>query len=216
MLFNQVILGDSLDIMKSLPDKSIDLVLTDPPYGTKQNAFRATSRTKLAKTVNYGNFHWDIKLSKEYCEEILRVSKTQIIFGGNYYADWLPPSSCWLVWDKVNGESNFADCELAWTSFDTAVRKYTFMWNGMLQENMKNKEVRFHPTQKPVMLLTKIIQDYTDEGWTILDPFAGSGSTGIACIKTNRNYILIEKEPAYVEIINKRIKNELDQFKLAI
>ena len=151
----------------------------------------------------------------QYFEEIFRVSRNQIIFGGNYFIEHLYNSACWIVWDKDNS-GNFADCELAWTSFKTAVRKFKFRWNGMLQEDMKNKEFRYHPTQKPIPLFNWILKNYSSEGQTILDPFAGSGTTALACIKTNRNYICIEKEPKYIDIINKRIKLETDQYKLAI
>ena len=139
-----------------------------------------------------------------------RISKNQIIFGGNYFIKYLDNTPCFIVWDKDNS-GNFADCELAWTSFKTATKKFTFRWNGMLQENMKNKEERFHPTQKPVALFQWILQKYSSPGTTIFDPFAGSGTTAIACLETGRNYILIEKEPDYVEIINKRIATWKEQ-----
>lgn len=216
---NSVIQGDCLEIMKGLPDKSIDLLLADPPYGIGNNTtYRKNSYSKITKTKDYGNYIWNNSIpSREYFDEMFRVSKNQIIWGANYFMSNMPyNSSCWIVWDKDNLSSTFADCELAWTSFHSAVRKYRYRWNGMLQENMKNKEVRYHPTQKPIPLFSWILKNYSKEGDTILDPFTGSGTTALACIKTNRNYICIEKEPEYVEIINKRIKLETDQFKLAI
>ena len=202
-----------------MPDKSVDLILTDPPYGIGNSiTYRKNNSLKRAKGKDYGAYTWNNNIPpKEYFDEIFRISKNQIIWGANYFMANMPfNSNCWLVWDKDNESSTFADCELAWTSFKTAVRKYKFRWNGMLQEDMKNKELRYHPTQKPSKLFAKILLDYSSEGMTVLDPFAGSGTTALACIKTNRNYICIEKEPKYVDIINKRIKNELAQFKLGL
>lgn len=141
---------------------------------------------------------------------MIRISKNQIIFGGNYFVEYLKNSSCWIVWDKDNGESFFADCELAWTSFDTAVRKFKWKWNGMLQEVMgKGKEERFHPTQKPVELMSWILQNYSEEGMTIFDPFLGSGTTAIAAKKLKRNYIGVEIDPYYVQVANDRLRQDI-------
>ena len=143
--------------------------------------------------------------TKEYFDELSRVSKNQIIFGGNYFADNLPASPCWIIWDKDNS-GDFADAELAWTSFDSAVRIFKWRWNGLLQEDMAHKEKREHPTQKPLPLMMWCIEKYSKPGMTILDPFMGSGTTCVACKKLDRNYIGIEKEPAYVEIAKKRLE----------
>ena len=143
-------------------------------------------------------------------DEIRRVSRNQIIFGGNYFIEHLTNSSCWIVWDKDNGESFFADCELAWTSFDTAVRKFKWKWNGMLQEEMgANKEFRHHPTQKPIELFKWILENYSEEGQTILDPFLGSGTTLIAAKQLNRNAIGIEISPEYCEIAKQRLSQSI-------
>lgn len=148
---NKILNMDCMDFLKQCPDKIFDLVLTDPPYGIKESCGKNKSRTKLAIAKDYGNKDWDNTIPpKEVFNEIVRVSKHAIIFGGNYFVENLTNSSCWLVWDKHNGENDFADCELAWTNFKTAVRKYDWTWAGMLQENMKEKEIRIHPTQKPV------------------------------------------------------------------
>jgi site-specific DNA-methyltransferase (adenine-specific) len=138
-------------------------------------------------------------------KEIFRISKNQIIFGGNYFAEYLYNSPCWLIWDKDNNTNHYADCELAWTSFKSAVRKFKYTWNGMLQEDMKNKETRYHPTQKPVELFKRILLKYSKEGDIVCDPFLGSGTTALACLNCNRNYIGIEKEDVYIAITNKRI-----------
>lgn len=140
----------------------------------------------------------------------MRVSKNQIIFGGNYIANMLPNSKCWLVWDKhINGD--FADCELAWTSFDKPVKKYDFLWNGMLQQNMKNKEQRIHPTQKPADLFGMILRDYSNENDLVLDCFSGSGTTAIACHRLKRRFICIEKDKDYYEASVKRLEEEQRQ-----
>ena len=150
----KLINADCLDAMKQLPDKSIDLILTDPPYGIGEDGKKNHSRVGLAKPTLFTVKEWDKKrIEKEYFDEMFRISKNQIIFGGNYYLDFLPPTSCIIVWDKDNGKTDFADCELAWTSFKSAVRKIKWRWQGFLQEDMKHKEKRVHPTQKPVGML---------------------------------------------------------------
>lgn len=207
-----VYLGDCLEVMKDIPDKSIDLVLTDPPYGIGECGAKNHSRGGIAKSKKYTPKDWDFeKPTSIIFDELRRISKNQIIFGGNYFADMLPASSCWLVWDKDNGDTDFADCELCWTSFKSAVRKFKFRWNGMLQEDMKHKEVREHPTQKPVKLIEQIINKYSDEGMTIFDPFLGSGTTAVACINTGRNFIGIEKDEEYFNIAQKRVKEAQGQ-----
>lgn len=151
--------------------------------------------------------------AKEYFDEMRRVSKNQVIFGGNYFAEYLGNSSCWLVWDKDNAESFFADCELAWTSFNKAVRKFKWKWFGMLQENMgKNKEFRHHPTQKPLALMEWIIQNYSEPDALILDPFLGSGTTTRACLNLNRRFIGIEISPEYCKIAEQRLKQGVLNF----
>jgi site-specific DNA-methyltransferase (adenine-specific) len=145
---------------------------------------------------------------------MIRISKNQIIFGGNYFIEHLTNSSCWIVWDKDNAESFFADCELAWTSFNTAVIKFKFRWFGMLQEDMKNKEERFHPTQKPVALFKWIIANYSEENNLIFDPFMGSGTTGVACGMLGRKFIGCEISENYYKIAEARIKASYNQTRL--
>ena len=206
---NQIICGDCLEVMKTFPDKSIDLVLTDPPYGINENNEKNASRGKLAKTTDFGHYEWDKnKIGKEFFSEIFRISKNQIIFGGNYYGSILGDTSCYIVWDKDNGENDFADCELAWASFKSAVRKFKFRWNGMLQEDMKHKEPRYHPTQKPVEFMKWILDKYSEPTDVILDPFLGSGTTVIAAKQLHRRYIGIEISPKYCEIAKQRLRQE--------
>ena len=204
---NKIYCGDCLEIMKGIPDKCVDLVLTDPPYGI--GISNKVGGNNLGRAKDYGEQRWDNEIpSKEAFSEIIRISKNQIIFGGNYFIENLTNSPCWIVWDKDNS-GNFADCELAWTSFKTAIRKFRFRWNGMLQEDMKNKEIRLHPTQKPVELFKWILKNYSEEGQTILDPFLGSGTTVVVCKQLNRNFIGIEISEKYCEIARRRLRQEV-------
>jgi len=215
MKTNHIYQGDCLEIMKTFEDKSVDLVLTDPPYGIGINKMGFTNNLQggVAKRTDYkGMADWDsVKLTKDYFDEIFRVSKNQIIFGGNYYTEFLKPKSCWIVWDKRTADkysNDFADGEMAWTSFDKPMRIFRFLWSGMLQENMKHKETRHHPTLKPTELMKWCLEKYSEDGDTILDPFLGSGTTAVACKQLNRNYIGIEISEKYCEIARERLKQE--------
>ena len=211
---NQIYNADCLDILKDIPDNYFDLCLTDPPYGIGEAKKNNASRGKLAIAKDYGKKDWDNRIpQKEIFDEIFRVSKNQIIFGGNYFVEYLKNSSCWLVWDKNNFGNDFADCELAWTNFKSAVRKYKWTWNGMLQEDMKHKEIRIHPTQKPVGLLKQILRDYYKEG-IVLDCFSGSGSTAIACYDLNIPFVAIEKDKDYYEKSVERLEIARSQLRL--
>jgi site-specific DNA-methyltransferase (adenine-specific) len=209
---NKVIQGDCLEVMKGIPDKSVDMILTDPPYGigiSKKNTLSIKGVSD--KTREFTEMKWDSFIpTKEYFDEIIRISKNQIIWGGNYFAHLLPPTSCYLVWWKKDGlpRGTFADCELAWTSFKQPAQVYNSRWHGFIRDS---KEDRYsHPTQKAQDVMQWCIENFSKEDNIILDPFAGSGTTGVACKNTNRNYILIEKEPEYVEIINKRLASTPD------
>ena len=203
---------DCLNVMRLMDDKSVDLILTDPPYGIGEAAGKNKSRGNMAVAKDYGDLEWDNAIpSKAYFDEIMRVSKHQVIFGGNYFVEHLRNSSCWIVWDKDNGENDFADCELAWCSFSSAVRRLKLRWNGMLQQDMKNKEHRIHPTQKPVRLFEWILEKYAEPGWKIMDPFLGSGSTAIAANRLGFDFIGVEKEPSYFEAALERIPRETAQ-----
>lgn len=211
---NKIYNADCMDILKELPDKCIDLVLTDPPYGINIAKNGKVGGRKLSKVKDYGKKNWDNKIpNKSYFDEILRISKNAIIFGGNYFVENLTNSSCWIVWDK-NNTGNFADCELAWTNFKTAVRKYKWTWNGMLQQDMKNKEIREHPTQKPLKLFEMILNDYSKEGDLVLDCFSGSGTTAVACHNLKRRFICIEKDYDYWKASVERLENAQAQQKL--
>lgn len=198
---------DALQGMKQLKDFSIDLIITDPPYGIGIAKKGFVGGEKLAKVKDYKPQKWDLKpIDKQYFDEMFRVSKNQIIFGGNYYIDYLYNTSCWIVWDKDNS-ANFADCELAWTSFNTATRKFKWRWNGMLQEHPNQKEKRYHPTQKPLSLMDWIVKTYSNEGELILDPFCGSGTTLVACKRLDRRFIGFDLNDEYIRVSNKRLYN---------
>ena len=192
--------------MKEYPDNHFDLILTDPPYGIGVCKTGKMGGDVFAKNTDFGECTWDTdRVPKEYFDEMMRVSKNQIIFGGNYYIDYLYPTSCWIVWNKENGKNNYADCELAWTSFSSAVRMFNFRWQGMLQGNMKKKEKRVHPTQKPVPLFKWIVENYSKEDDLILDPFLGSGTTLEACRFTDRNCVGFELSDKWESLYPKRI-----------
>ena len=206
---------DCMNVMKTFKDKQFDLAIVDPPYGIGASA---DSRVGGSYTVNMGGVKrkvaaksytpkdWDFKKPTiEYWQELKRVSKNQIVWGGNYFVENLTDSSCWVVWNKRNGENNNADCELAWTSFKTAVRMFDWKWNGMLQQNMKNKEERIHPTQKPVQLYKWLLKNYAKEGDTILDTHFGSLSIGIACHDLKFDLTAIELDKDYYEAGKKRL-----------
>ena len=208
---------DCMQGMKEFPDKYFDLAIVDPPYGIGENGDKNHTRCKLAKAKNYKAFSGnDIEPpSKEYFDELFRVSKNQIIWGANHFISKIPyDSSCWIVWDKDN-TGDFADCELAWTSFDSAVRKFKYRWNGMLQENMKNKEIRIHPTQKPVALYEWILSRYAKDGDIILDTHAGSASSLIACYNTNHKFVGFELDEYYYKVSKQRLDTEMAQMRLS-
>lgn len=200
--------GDCSMILPQLD--SVDLVLTDPPYGINEAAGKNKSRGKIAKAKDYGNDDWDSQPPPNWLFELIREkSSYQIIFGGNYFD--LPPTKCVLVWDKENGANDFADCELAWTNLDKAVRMKKWRWAGMLQENMSKKEERVHPTQKPSAIMEWAISLAPENVSTVLDPFMGSGTTGLACWKMGKAFIGIERERKYFDIACKRIEEAQKQ-----
>ena len=207
---------DSLDAMRELPDKSIYLILTDPPYGINIASKGTVGHSCLAKCKDYGIKNWDeSRLDKVFFDEMFRISKNQIIFGGNYYIDYLEPGTSWFVWDKDNSKNNFSDCELMWTSFKGAVRKFRWRWSGMLQEDMKHKDKRYHHTQKPLGLIKNIILKITKEDDLICDPFLGSGTTAVACKQLSRKFIGWEIQEDMREIISMRLaKIKGTQYKL--
>lgn len=204
-MFNDMTLlqGDCLELMKDIPDRSIDLVLTDPPYGKK--ADKGTNGFGAAKNRRYDG-GWDSKRpSKEVFDEILRVGKNVIIFGGNYFCDILPTANHWIFWDKkgdIPFQNPFADGELIYTTFKKPIKRIVFKQQGFITDS---KDKRYHPTQKPSELIEMLVKEYSAEGDTILDCFMGSGSTGVACINTGRKFIGMELDKQYFDIAVNRI-----------
>jgi len=209
---------DCMEYMASQPDNAFDLAVVDPPYGIKQDGRNNHTRSVLAKANSYkGNARYDqFKPDKEYFLELKRVSTNQIIWGGNHLASLFDAgSSCWLVWDKLNGENDFADCELAYTSFKTAVRRFVFQWQGMIQGyggNKNNNELKIHPNQKPVKLYDWIYHNYAKPGQRILDTHLGSGSSAIAAHYYGLEFVGCEIDKDYyaaaVERFNQATKQE--------
>lgn len=207
---------DCMDGMKEFPDKYFDLAIVDPPYGIEQGGDANHTRSVIATSKKYHTFKDTKSPDKDYFSELRRVSKNQIIFGANHFIDKIPiPSSCWLVWDKENGKNDFADCELAWTSFGKAVRKFAFRWQGMLQGDMKNKERRIHPTQKPVALYKWILANYANDGDLILDTHVGSASSLIACEDMGFRYVGFEIDEVYYRESKERLENHKTQVSIA-
>jgi DNA modification methylase len=194
--------GDCLEYMQTMQPGAVDAVITDPPYGIGKNNIVPFVRTKRNSNGRVtSDFSWDETKKTNEISEAISKSKVSIVFGGNYYADILPVSRCWLVWDKVNS-GNFSDFEIAWTSMDKASKMFRYMWNGMIKEK---PEERFHPTQKPLELMKWCIELATNPGDTVFDPFMGSGTTGVACVQTGRNFIGCEIDTEYFKIAERRI-----------
>ena len=198
---------DCMAVMARYPDKYFDLAVVDPPYGigyvtTKNPYSRSVAEYKEYKPY-YGNDR-DAP-GNEYFLELQRVSKNQVIFGANHFISRIPnaDASCWIVWDKENGDNCFADCELALTTFHSAVRIFRFRWQGMLQGNMKNKEIRIHPTQKPMELYRWIYHKYAKPGYKILDTHLGSGSSRRAAHDFNLDFVGCEIDKHYFELQEK-------------
>ena len=211
---NQIINADCMDILKQLPDKCIDLVLTDPPYGIgiKGSVGGGSFRGKVKECKKCD---WDNEIpSIEYFKEIKRVSKNQIIFGGNYFIENLENTRCMIVWYKREGlpDRTFADAEIAWTSFDKNTKVYSLRWDGFIRDSKEPQEA--HPTQKPLKLFEMILRDYSNENDLILDCFSGSGTTAVACHNLKRRFICIEKDKDYFDASVERLKNAQAQMKL--
>ena len=211
----EIINDDCMDVMKTYKDNEFDLAVVDPPYGIDINNQSQGKGGGVARKIDYAVKDWDkCAPDKEYFFELWRVSKNQIIWGANHFIEsvYFANSPCWIVWDKINGKNDFADCELACTSFKTAVRIFRFMWNGMLQGEMHNKEHRIHPTQKPVKLYEWIYMNYAEEGQSILDTHLGSGSNAIAAhYEKMGRFVGIELDEDYYKAACKRIKTVTKQ-----
>lgn len=187
----------------------VDLLLTDPPYGIGEAAGKNKSRGCLATSKDFGDEAWDNLPPPQWLLlQAMALSQWQIVFGGNYYG--LPASSCWLVWDKDNGQTDFADCELAWTNLSKAVRRLRYRWQGMLQEHMGDKkEHRLHPTQKPLAVMQWALSHAPQEIATVLDPFMGVGTTLVAAKLAGLRAIGIEQSTKYCEAAVERLRQNV-------
>lgn len=213
----EILNTDCMEYMRMLSDKAFDLSIVDPPYGIGENGDRNASRGKLAIAKDYKPFAGNdlAPPTADYFNELKRVSKNQIIWGANHFCSIFGgSSSCWIVWDKLTGASDFADCELAYTSFKTAVRKFSFQWSGMLQGDMKNKEHRIHPTQKPIKLYEWLLANYAKPGDRILDTHLGSGSSAIAAHYGNFDFVGCELDKDYYDAAVKRFQRETAQLSM--
>ena len=215
--FSEVYLEDCTEALKRFNDNHFDLAIVDPPYGINVAKTGKVGGNNAGKAKDYGAKEWDKQPpNDEYFRQLFRVSKNQIVWGANHFISKMPfDSSCWLVWDKDNS-GNFADCELAWTSFESAVRKFTYRWNGMLQQNMKDKEIRIHPTQKPVALYNWLLTNYAKKGQKILDTHLGSGSSAIAAHYFGVDFVGCELDKDYFEAAKARFDMATKQLAMSI
>jgi len=224
-MISEVFNIDCMEGMKQYPDKYFDLAVVDPPYGIGEDGSKSQSRRVPSKKwINpkkseYKNGGWDNESPSElYFRELNRVSKNQIIWGANHFIDKICLSSpCWIVWDKKDGkdDSDFADCELAYTSFRSSVRMFRMHWVGFGAVNAKEK--RFHPTQKPIKLYDWIYSKYLPEGGKVLDTHLGSGSNRIAADKAgNIDFTAYELDKDYFEAQEKRWSNYKAQLKMFV
>lgn len=234
MDINKIHNGDCLEAMKLMKDNEFDLAIVDPPYGINviEKVYKGRANYTsykgggIQKKGNFKNKDWDKKTPKiNYFKELERVSKQQIIWGANNFTDKIKPSSSWIFWDKVTGNNNFSDGEFAYYSKGGKSRKFTFVWNGMLQGksifdggtvqgNKKLCEKKIHPTQKPIKLYEWLLMNYAKEGDKILDTHLGSGSIAIACHNLGFDLTGYELDKEYFDNAIKRIKNHQAQLRL--
>jgi site-specific DNA-methyltransferase (adenine-specific) len=213
-------LGDCMDVMRQYSDNHFDLAIVDPPYfdGPNKSGYygKGYSNLGVKRSKHYDSIDsWSVP-EADYFEELARVSKHQIIWGANHFADRFNSASpSWIVWDKDNGASSFADAELAYCSMDKAVRIFKYTWNGMHQGsyggNVKLNEPRIHPTQKPVALYEWLLTKYASTGQRILDTHLGSGSSAIAARNFGFEFVGAELDPAMFEAARDRIEKHCAQ-----
>ena len=206
---------DCMDGMAQFPDKFFELAIVDPPYGigcmsmnyTTSGAIRTPGYAAANRRDYRKQEQWDVEPDQQYFDELFRISENQIIWGGNYFSDKIHPSKSFIVWDKRcadNMKNDFSDCEYAWCSMGVA-RMFRYVWNGMIQGNMKNKEDRFHPTQKPIALYKWLLSNYAKPGDKILDTHVGSASSLIACHQMGFEYWGFELDTDYYKAATERL-----------
>lgn len=192
--------ADCRDVLPLL--SGVDAVVTDPPYGIGEAAGKAKRRANAAAAKDYGNDAWDNEpIDADLLSAVRGIGRWQIMFGGNFYE--CPPASCWLVWDKCNS-GDFADCELAWTNLPKAVRRIRYLWNGMIRE--PGAQRGDHPTQKPLEVMRWAVGHLPEPNQVILDPFMGSGTTGVAALQLGRSFIGVERDQRYFEAACRRMR----------
>lgn len=225
----------NMDCMKGMaefPDNYFELAIVDPPYGINVGKMSigkgggvAPEKNRSAANAKVGGgllatpkiYHAfdDTEIPQaEYFNELKRVSVNQIIWGGNYFLKYLGETNCMIIWDKGRRGLNFADCEIAWTSFKQPARIFEYKWNGLLQEDMKNKEIRIHPTQKPVALYKWLLEHYAKEGDKILDTHVGSASSLIACHYAHCPFVGFEIDETYYQQAVERLARQTAQIAL--
>jgi site-specific DNA-methyltransferase (adenine-specific) len=211
---------DCMEGMARYPDKYFDLAIVDPPYGIGENGQRnvtgdrPTAKWKNPKSQHYKTFDDSQIPNEDYFKELFRVSKNQIVFGGNYFTEYLPPSKGWIVWDKqADIKEHLSMCELAWSSFDRKCNKYEYLWAGFKK---KHHIERIHPTQKPVALYKWLLHNYAKKGDKILDTHLGSGSSRIAAYEMGFDFTAFELDAEYFEAQEKRYKAHIAQLKLEL
>jgi site-specific DNA-methyltransferase (adenine-specific) len=209
MIYNQ----DCLEAMKDMSDNQFDLAIVDPPYGI--------NITKNKRLNNNSKKDWDKEIpTPEYFKELFRVSENQIIWGGNYFIEYLKNTRCYLNWDKLNHSDTYADCEMAWTSFDKNAKIFKYMWDGNRYgfigaiQGVGKKSIRTHPTQKPIALYEWLLMNYAKEGDKILDTHLGSGSIAIACHNLGYDLTGYEIDKDYYEAAIKRVEQHKTQKRL--
>ena len=201
--------ADCLEAMRLMEDDAFELAIVDPPYGIGMSGGKKGSFANKGQKIIHEKKNWDNSIpDPEYFQQLKRVSKNQIIWGGNYFLDYLGATRCFCVWDKMNGTNNLSDCELAWTSFDSSVRRFQhhhFSGGG---------EVRYHPTQKPVTLYTWLLEKYAKKGDRILDTHLGSGSIAIAAHNLGYDLTGYELDKDYYQAACKRLENHQKQLRM--
>lgn len=211
---------DCMDGMREFPDKYFDLAIVDPPYGGVTHGGYMQNKISGGVAKNRNDYCLDLweqsAPSEEYFKELFRVSRNQVIWGGNYFIEQIHQNSqCWLVWDKIKPSGvMYADVELAWTSFDRAAKIFHFTWNGMLQGDMKNKEYKIHPTQKPKQLYKWILDNFAESNDKILDTHVGSASSLIACEEMGFKYVGFELSENYYKLSSKRLSTHKSQISI--
>lgn len=217
---------DCMEGMKEIPDKYFDLAIVDPPYfegpNKRKHYGRAVNKLNIKKHQYTTIEDWSVP-DENYFKELLRVSKNQIVWGCNYYEYYLGPGR--IIWDKVNGKTDFSDCEIAYCSMHDSVRLFRYMWNGMMQGksiteghimqgNKKLNEKRIHTTQKPVNLYKWILINYAKPGYKILDTHTGSASSLVACYDMRFEFLGFEKDKHMFDLASNRLKEFMSQIRI--